>query len=178
VIPNAVLAGGTSTATVTLSNPAPPGGIVVTMTSNNGSVASLPGNLAIAAGYSGGSVPITTGGVTASTVAAISATYNGVKKTTSLAVSPHLALSAVQAKNLTTTTATITWTSNVTATSQVNYGVTTAYGSSSAYTATRVAAHSVVLSGLTAGKLYHFRAVSKDIFGNQVVSGDYTFTTP
>jgi RHS repeat-associated protein len=38
-------------------------------------------------------------------------------------------------------------------------------------------AHSQVLSGLEAGKLYHYQVKSRDAAGNLTVSGDFTFTT-
>jgi hypothetical protein len=40
-----------------------------------------------------------------------------------------------------------------------------------------VTTHSQVLSGLTAGKLYHYRAKSRDVAGNLATSGDSTFST-
>src|SRR5262249_45901270 len=73
--------------------------------------------------------------------------------------------------------ATITWTTDVNSDSQVEYGTTGSYGSSSTLDSTLVTSHSVVLSGLQASTLYHYRVKSKNSAGALGVSGDYTFTT-
>jgi hypothetical protein len=86
-------------------------------------------------------------------------------------------ISAVSAAGVGANGATISWTTNETADTQVDYGPSTAYGSSSALDATRSTSHSVVLSGLTAGALYHYRVKSKDAAGNLAASPDATFTT-
>lgn len=75
------------------------------------------------------------------------------------------------------TTCTVTWTTDEAATSQVDYGPTTSYGSTTTLDSTLVTSHSVGLSGLTAGTLYHYRVRSKDAANNETISGDYTFTT-
>ncbi len=91
---------------------------------------------------------------------------------------PQLAISNVQATNLTANSATITWTTNIAATSQVQYGTTTAYGSSTTPDATMVTSHTVTIPGLTASTLYHFKALST-LGGSStpVESNDGTFTT-
>ncbi len=86
-------------------------------------------------------------------------------------------ISSVASSGVTTSGATVTWTTNEASDTQVEYGTTTAYGSSSALNSSMVTSHSVALSGLTAGTLYHYRVKSKDAAGNQAVSGDFTFTT-
>ena len=73
--------------------------------------------------------------------------------------------------------ATITWTTNEGSTSQVEYGLTTAYGSSTVLDSTLVTSHTVTVSGLTAGTLYHYRVRSRDASGNERISSDFTFTT-
>ena len=78
---------------------------------------------------------------------------------------------------MTSNSSTITWTTNEASTSQVDYGLTISYGSSSPLDATLVTSHSVALSGLTAGTLYHYRVRSKDAVGNEQLSADATFTT-
>ena len=75
------------------------------------------------------------------------------------------------------TTCTITWTTDEPATSQVEYGLTISYGTLTTLDPTLVTSHSVGLSGLTAGQLYHYRVRSKDAANNEGISGDYTFTT-
>ena len=78
-----------------------------------------------------------------------------------------------------TTTANISWTTNQSGSTKVNYGLTNSYGSSTTETDTsiRVLNHSVTLSNLLSGHIYHYQTVSTDINGNQVLSGDRTFTT-
>jgi hypothetical protein len=86
-------------------------------------------------------------------------------------------ISGVAAGNLSSNSATISWSTDETASSQVEYGTSTAYGSQSALDATRVTNHSVALSELSSGRLYHYRVKSADANGNLAISGDFTFTT-
>ncbi len=74
------------------------------------------------------------------------------------------------------TTATITWTTNEASDSRVDYGATSSYGTAST-SASLVTSRSIVLSGLTASTLYHFRVQSADAQGNVATSSDQTFTT-
>ena len=73
--------------------------------------------------------------------------------------------------------ATITWTTDEASTSQVEYGLTTAYGSTTALDSALVTSHTVSVSGLAQGTLYHFRVRSRDASGNERISSDATFTT-
>ena len=84
-------------------------------------------------------------------------------------------ISNIQALDITTSTARITWTTNESATSIVDYGLTVSYGTT--VTGSSGLSHSVTLSGLTQGTLYHFRVRSADGSGNAAQSGDNTFTT-
>jgi Purple acid Phosphatase, N-terminal domain len=86
-------------------------------------------------------------------------------------------ISAVASGSLTATSGTITWTTDEAADSQVEYGLTTGYGTSTALDATMVMSHSVVVSGLSASTLYHYRVKSKDAANNQATGSDNTFTT-
>ncbi|TSC85616.1 MAG: hypothetical protein G01um10148_1002 [Parcubacteria group bacterium Gr01-1014_8] len=85
--------------------------------------------------------------------------------------------SNIAATSITTAGATIQWNTNEGATSQVEYGTTTSYGATTTLNATLVTSHSVAITGLTNGTLYHFRVISKDAAGNSATSGDSTFTT-
>jgi hypothetical protein len=96
---------------------------------------------------------------------------------TTLADTTAPVISAVAAVSITGSGATITWTTNEASDTQVNYGLTTAYGTSSTLNGTDVTAHTVSLSGLAGGTLYHYRARSRDAAGNLTLSGDFTFTT-
>src|SRR5205085_6547285 len=69
-------------------------------------------------------------------------------------------ISGVSTSNVGTTGVTVNWTTNNPASSQVQYGLTTAYGSSSTLDSTMVTSHSVGLTGLSAGTLYHYRVQS------------------
>jgi hypothetical protein len=86
-------------------------------------------------------------------------------------------ISAVTVSSITQTSATVTWTTNETADSQVKYGTTTSYGQTTTLNTSLVTSHSVNVTGLTAGTLYHYQVVSKDSSGNSANSADATFTT-
>jgi hypothetical protein len=88
VSPSTVVGGNPSTGTVTLSGSAPAGGAVVTLSSSNSSVASVPGSVTVPAGAISATFPITTSAVSASTSVTVSANYGGVTRTTTLTVSP------------------------------------------------------------------------------------------
>jgi Abnormal spindle-like microcephaly-assoc'd, ASPM-SPD-2-Hydin len=74
-------------------------------------------------------------------------------------------------------TATINWTTAVPATSRIKYGLTTSYGTLTALNSNFTTAHSVSLTALTAGTIYHYRVLSADATGVRVTGLDYTFTT-
>ena len=74
------------------------------------------------------------------------------------------------------TNAIVTWQTNENANSTVEYGTTTSYGSF--ITAGAMAeTHSISLSGLSPGTVYHYIVVSVDLAGNSAESPDSTFTT-
>lgn len=93
---------------------------------------------------------------------------------TTLPVPP--VISNVQAGNIGDTSATITWNTNVGSSSQVEYGTSTGYGQTTTLDSTLVTAHSVNLTGLFVGTLYHYRVISS-VAGSSTTSGDFTFTT-
>ena len=72
--------------------------------------------------------------------------------------------------------ATITWTTDEPATSVVDYGTSVPY-SDQVSDPTLVVNHSVQLTGLLRGTLYHFEATSADAGGLESMTGDQTFTT-
>lgn len=86
-------------------------------------------------------------------------------------------ISNVQAGAVDTSVVTITWTTNESSDSWVEYGVTTAYGLTIVYYIPVTTSHSVTLSALNTGTMYHFRVKSINTAGNAATSGDYTFTT-
>ncbi len=77
---------------------------------------------------------------------------------------------------VTDTTATITWQTDEPASSAVDYGTDSNYGSN-AGSATLVSSHSVTLSNLVPGVLYHFLVSSTDGSNNTASGADTTFTT-
>jgi hypothetical protein len=86
-------------------------------------------------------------------------------------------ISGVSAGSPGPTSVTIGWGTNEVSDSQVEYGLTTGYGSSTTLDTSLVTFHSVGLTGLSAGTLYHYRVKSRDAAGNLATGTDNTFTT-
>src|SRR5438046_423442 len=82
--------GGTqsSTGTVTLSGPAPSGGAVVSLSSNNTTAARVPSSVTVAAGATTASFTVSTSAVSASVAVTISAAFGGTTRTATLTVNP------------------------------------------------------------------------------------------
>jgi hypothetical protein len=96
VSPATVLGGVSSTGTVTLDNPAPVGGAVVSLTSNNTAAAQVPATVTVLAGATTATFTATTSTVASNTVVTITALYNSVSRTATLTVTaPVAALSGV-----------------------------------------------------------------------------------
>ncbi len=87
ISPASVPGGSSSTGTVTLNNPAPTGGQVVTLTSSN-AAAVVPTSVTVAAGAKTAAFNINTGEVAATTQAVITARCNDTSRTASLEVYP------------------------------------------------------------------------------------------
>jgi hypothetical protein len=88
VNPTSVVGGQGSTGTATLSGPAPTGGAVVTLSSANSAVASVPASVTVAAGATSASFGVTTSTVASTTLVGINGSYSGVTKTATLTVTP------------------------------------------------------------------------------------------
>jgi len=88
VYPSSVVGGKPSTGTVKLSSPAPSGGAVVTLTSSNTAVATVPASVIVASGQTTATFMVTTNTVTSSTYLTISAGYAGKTRTAKLTVKP------------------------------------------------------------------------------------------
>jgi VCBS repeat-containing protein len=85
--PTSVTGGSTSQGTVTLSGPAPSGGVAVSL-SNNSSAASVPASVTVPSGSTSATFTITTNPVASSTSVTISADYGGVTRTATLTIAP------------------------------------------------------------------------------------------
>jgi len=84
--PSSVIGGNGSTGTVTLSAPAPVGGIVVSLTSSRTSAAAVPPSVTVPAGSTSATFAVTTFPVSSSTSATISASYGAVTRSSNISV--------------------------------------------------------------------------------------------
>ena len=91
-------------------------------------------------------------------------------------VSGTVTISGVASVNITSNSATITWITDVPSTSQIEYGTTISYGSTTATDSNMVIDHSIVITGLSSGTAYNFKAISS-ISGYTARSSNSTFTT-
>ncbi|MDQ2740489.1 MAG: hypothetical protein M3Y35_18140, partial [Actinomycetota bacterium] len=108
VNPASVVGGNPATGTVTLSSPAPSGGLSIALASDT-AAASVPASVAVASGQTTATFPITTSSVTAAAIAHLSGSLNGATATAALTVNP-VACAAPTLSSLTvaSTTGTIT----------------------------------------------------------------------
>lgn len=95
--PASVVSGKTSVGTVTLSNPAPTGGLSVSLFSSDTSVASVPASVTVAAGTTSATFTLTSVPVAATSTATINATAGVVSQQATITVAP----SAVSLASLT-----------------------------------------------------------------------------
>jgi len=91
VSPASVAGGTPTTGTVTLSGPAPTGGVSVSLASNNAAV-TVPASVLVAAGNSSATFTVTTGSVASTVSATLTASYSGVSQTAGLTVTPATAV--------------------------------------------------------------------------------------
>lgn len=86
---------------------------------------------------------------------------------------PGISEDSIATSDISPSSAIITWTTDETSDSQVEYWP----GSLSALDVTLVTSHSVALTGLKSETTYHYKARSRDAWGNLAVSEEHTFTT-
>jgi len=84
--PASITAGGTSAGTITLTSPAVAPGAVVTLSSSAPASAGVPASVSIAAGATSATFTVTTPVSAVASSAIITASYNGVSRTATLAV--------------------------------------------------------------------------------------------
>jgi hypothetical protein len=83
-----VVGGNTSQGTAILTGAAPSGGAVVTLSSSNTSVATVPASVTVPAGASSATFTVSTASVTASTSATITGAFGGAARSSTLTVTP------------------------------------------------------------------------------------------
>ena len=72
----------------------------------------------------------------------------------------------------------VEWSTDQPSMSQIEYGISTSYAGLSSLDSSLQTNHSVVLSGLVANTIYHYRVISTNASGGRTVSGDLIFSTP
>jgi hypothetical protein len=87
-------------------------------------------------------------------------------------------ISQVQAVFLAADTAIIRWDTDEPSDSQIEYGASASYGQTVSLLESPVRSHALLLAYLTPNATYHYRVISKDLAGNQAISGDFLLTTP
>ncbi|KKW37031.1 MAG: hypothetical protein UY81_C0006G0005 [Candidatus Giovannonibacteria bacterium GW2011_GWA2_53_7] len=83
-------------------------------------------------------------------------------------------ISNISFTNTNSTTTVVTWETDENADSLVNYGIDKSYGIVRDAMPDKKK-HKLILNGIEPSTVYHFRVVSADEYGNQALSGDYTF---
>ena len=86
--PTSVVGGNSSTGTVTLSGPAPSGGFVVSLSSSNTNVATVPSTVTVPAGATSANFTVSTQAVSSATSVTITASAGGVSRSATLTVNP------------------------------------------------------------------------------------------
>lgn len=99
---NAVEGGFGTTGSIALSIPAQAGGAVVTLTSSNPALVTVPASVSVTAGYTTAGFAVTTKPVTAVTSVPVTATFNGTTVTANVSVNPApvVSLSSINATSV------------------------------------------------------------------------------
>jgi hypothetical protein len=113
------------------------------------------------------------------TVRAVNATGEVIGQSTSngITLDANSPVFSNVSTDVTQTSITISWTSNEPATTQVNYGLTNTYGSITDLVEDLETEHTVTITGLNPGTVYHFQILGTDTLDNEGVSIDYTAET-
>jgi len=86
--PSSTTGGGSSTGTVTLSGPAPAGGVTVALSSSNPSLATVPSSVTVPAGFTNAMFTVNTRMALCPNSATITASFSAVSQRANLAVMP------------------------------------------------------------------------------------------
>jgi hypothetical protein len=86
--PTSVTSGARSTGTVTLASAAPPRGAVVSLSSSNTTIATVPASVTVASGATSATFSATAAAVGVATPVTVAAVYGGVTRTATLTVNP------------------------------------------------------------------------------------------
>jgi hypothetical protein len=179
--PKTLITPATASCTVNLTSASPSALTLALGHTSSIAQITMPGSITIPAGASSANFEVEVSAVAVPTTAIIVASLDGASVSFTLPLQPSSnhapVISAVTAKSVTSSSATITWTTNKASSSQVAYGTTSAYGLMSVLGGTLVTSHSVALSGLAASTTYHYQVLSRDSQGNLASSGDFTLKT-
>lgn len=167
ISPNDVVYPATGTATVTLNQPAPSGGTVVTLSSNNTAVATVPASVTVTQGNTTAQFTVTS--QTTNGVATISATVISTA-TAQFTVQPDISALSLSPTSVTYPT---TSTGTVTLTSAAPSGGTVVTLSSSNTSVATVPASVTVAQGNTTA---NFTVTSLNQTGNSTISGTVVAT--
>jgi len=151
VSPATAVGGNSSTGTVTLSAAAPSGGAVVTLSSSNTAVATVPASVTVAAGSTSKTFTVTTQPVASSTPVTISGSFGGATSSAVLTVAPPPPPASLSAVSVSPTSVTggATPQGTVTLTSAAPAGGAVVTLSSSNTTAATVPASVTIAAGST-----------------------------
>ena len=139
----------TTTGTVTLSTNAPVGGKVVTLSSSNTGVATVPVSVTVPAGSNTATFTITAGTVAANTAVTITASTNGSSGTATVTVTPPVAALSTVTTNVAAATGGVAVTGTVTLTRAAPTGGAVVTLASSSTTIGTVPASVTVAAGAT-----------------------------
>lgn len=178
--PARLVGGNPATGTITLSDPAPAGGAVVTLSSSS-PVAGVPGSVTVAAGATTATFSVTTQAVTSEVAATIGAAYAGASQSATLAVTPPpvpAAPSNLAVTPRSQTELTLSWADN--SANETGFQVERRSGASAfAPIATAPAgATQFVDSGLAPGTSYTYRVRAVNGGGSSDYSNEASGTTP
>jgi sugar lactone lactonase YvrE len=144
-----IASGATTTGTVTLSTNAPVGGKVVTLSSSNTGVATVPVSVTVPVGTRTATFTITAGTVAANTAVTITAATNGSTGTASVTVTPPAAALSTLTTNVTAATGGVNVTGTVTLTRAAPTGGAVVTLASSSTTVGTVPVRVTVAAGAT-----------------------------